>query len=157
MEAKKMIGKTAIVVMSAVAVLALSSSGAATDEAVSEQQIGYRVELTGTPGMKFRLRCRTLEDGHAAYRPHFNVLPRTYEYPVDSLSCVLWKKEHNGEMQIRLVALYPTKERVIGSASSQDYPAAIFARSSGPWGPEVVVPAVNHDLVMPPTASASTP
>lgn len=138
--------------------LADQSGGAKADDASSVQPIGYRVELTGTPDMKFRLKCRTWDDGHAAYRPHFNTLPQTYEYGVDTIWCVVFKKEHFGDVQMRLVALYPSpiKDRVIGTASSQDYPTSIFARSRGPWGPEAVATAVDDDLVLPPKTSAAS-
>ena len=152
-----MIGKILLAAAVSAAVyvsLALSyqSDGAKADEWSSVQPVGYRVELTGTPDMKFRLKCRTWEDGHAAYRPHFNTLPQTYEYGVDTIWCVVFKKEHVGNVQMRLVALYPSpiKDRVIGTASSNDYPTSIFARSRGPWGPEAVTVAVDDALVVPP-------
>lgn len=150
-----MIGKFLLAAaMPAALCLALSYQPevARADDASSVQPIGYRVELTGTPNMKVRLKCRTWDDGHAAYRPHFNTLPQTYEYGVDTIWCVVFKKQHFGEVQMRLVALYPSpiKERVIGTANSWDYPTSIFARSRGPWGPEAVTVAVDDDLVVPP-------
>jgi len=141
------------------------TASAAVDR--SEKPIAYRVELSGTPGLKFKLECRTVHDGIVSFRPHFNELPRTYEYPGDPIACVVWKKRHKGELRITLVEVYPTRERVIGSAATKDYPASIFARSRGPdepttifprssrpWGPEAVVTATNDDLVLPPSAFA---
>jgi hypothetical protein len=133
-----------------------------------EQPIGYRVELTGTPGMKFKLECRSFHDGQISFRPHYNKLPQSYEYSADPLACVVWKKQHYGELQISLVEILPTKERVIGSAATQDDPASLFARSRGPgyptslfahsdtpWDKGAVVPATNDDMELPPSASAT--
>jgi hypothetical protein len=115
-----------------------------------EEVLGYRIELTGTPRMKFMLECRIEDGGHVLVDHRFNRLPRTYEYAGDAISCVLFKKQHNGGMQITLVELYPTKQRVIGSAASRNYPTSIFARSCGPWGVEAVVEARHNDLVLDP-------
>jgi hypothetical protein len=133
-----------------------------------EKPIGYRVELTGTPGMKFRLQCRSMRPGYISYRPHYNKLPQSYEYSADPLACVVWKKEHNGELQVTLVEIYPSKERILGTAATQDaqdYPISIFARSRGPasptsmyprsntpWGPAAVVRATKDDLILAPSA-----
>ena len=132
-----------------------------------EKPIGYRIELTGTPGLKFKLECRTVRDGRFSFRPHFNRLPQTYEYPGDPIACVVWKKQRYGVLEIRLVEIYPPEERIIGQAATEDYPASIFARSRGPdyptsmfprsnspWGPAAVVPATNNNFVLPPSASA---
>jgi len=132
-----------------------------------EQPIGYRVELAGTPGLKFKLECRTVRDGRFSFRPHYNRLPQTYEYPGDPIACVVWKKQRNGVLEIRLVEVYPSEERIIGQAATQDYPASIFARSRGPdyptsifarsnvpWGPAAVVPATHDNLVLPPSSFA---
>lgn len=113
-----------------------------------EKPTGYRIELSGTPGMKVRLECRVVDGRHVLVDHHYNKLPLTYEYPGDAISCVLFKKENKRDLQIDLVAIYPTKERLIGSASSRDYPMSIFARSKGPWGEEAVVPARGGDLVL---------
>jgi hypothetical protein len=129
-----------------------------------EEPIGYRVELTGTPGMKFKLECRIVKpDGHVGFRPHYNRLPMTYEYSGDPIACSAWKKQHNGELQIKLVEVYPSKERIIGRASTKDDPGALFARSrppdsptsifsplSNPWDAAAVVAATHDDLVLPP-------
>lgn len=141
------------------------ATSAATD--TFEKPIGYRVELTGTPGLKFKLECRTLREGHVSFRPHYNKLPKTYEYSGDPLACVVWKKQHHGELQISLVEIHPSKERTIGRAATQDYPASIFARSrapdyptsifarsNSPWGPAAVVNATHDNFVLPPSASA---
>lgn len=138
------------------------ATSAATDE--SEEPIGYRVELTGTPGMKFKLECRSFRGGQVSFRPHYNRLPQSYDYSGDPLACVAWKKQHYGELQISLVEILPTRERVIGTAATQDYPASIFARSRGPgyptsvfarsdtaWDKGAVVSATNDDLELPPT------
>lgn len=133
-----------------------------------EKPIAYRVELTGTPGMKFKLECRSMRAGYISFRPHYNKLPQSYEYSADPLACAVWKKEHNGELQITLVEVYPSKERILGTAGTQDdqdYPISIFARSRGPayptsmypssntpWGPAAVVPATNDDLMLAPSA-----
>lgn len=110
--------------------------------------IGYRIRLTGTTDMKFMLECRVIDDGHVLVDHHFNRLPRTYEYPGDSISCVLFKKQHHGGMQIDLIAIHPTSERLIGTAHASDYPTSIFARSDGEWGKAAVVRARRHDLVL---------
>ena len=142
-----------------------SASSAATG--AIEKPIGYRIELAGTPGLKFKLECRTVRDGHFSFRPHYNLLPQIYEYPGDPTACVVWKKQRDGVLEISLIEVYPSEERIIGHAATQDYPASIFARSRGPdyptsiftrsrspWGPAVVVPAVHDDLVLPPSPSA---
>lgn len=129
-----------------------------------EKPIAYRVELTGTTGMKFKLECRSLRAWGISFRPHYNKLPQNYEYSADPLACSVWKKEHNGELQITLVEVYPTKERILGTAAThdgQDYPVSIFARSRGPayptsmypssntpWGPAAVVRATDDDLIL---------
>lgn len=113
----------------------------------AEQPTGYRLELSGTPGMKVRLECRVIDGRHVLVDHHYNKLPLTYEYPGDAISCVLFKKENKRDLQIDLVAIYPTKERLIGRASAKDYPTSIFARSDGPWGEEAVVPARGGALV----------
>jgi hypothetical protein len=139
--------------------VAPAGGSAASAAGALEEPIAYRVELTGTPGMKFKLECRSFRAGHISFRPHYNELPQSYEYSSDPLACVVWKKQHNGILQITLVEVYPTKERILGSAATRDYPAALFARSRGPdyptsmypssntpWGPAAVVPATNDDL-----------
>jgi hypothetical protein len=139
-----------------------SASSAATG--AIEKPIGYRIELSGTPGLKFKLECRTVRDGRVSFRPHYNQLPQIYEYPGDPTACVVWKKQPDGVLEISLIEVYPSEERVIGHAATQDYPASIFARSRGPdyptsiftrsgWGPAAVVPAVHDDLVLPPSPS----
>lgn len=150
-------------------VAALDNDQSASSAAANprEEPIGYRVELTGTAGMKFKLECRTVRDGRFSFRPHYNQLPQIYEYPGDPIACVVWKKQRYGVLEISLIAIYPSEERIIGHAATQDYPASIFARSRGPdyptsiftrsrspWGPAVVVPAVHDDLVLPPSPSA---
>ena len=133
-----------------------------------EKPIAYRVELTGTPGMKFKLECRSLRAWGISFRPHYNKLPQSYEYSADPLACSVWKKEHNGELQITLVEVYPSKERILGTAASiddQEYPISIFARSRGPayptsmypssntpWGPAAVVRATDDNLMLGPSA-----
>jgi SH3-like domain-containing protein len=142
-----------------------SASSAATG--AIEKPIGYRIELTGTPGLKFKLECRTVRDGRFSFRPHYNRLPQTYEYPGDPIACVVWKKQRYGVLEIGLVEIYPSEERIIGHAATEDYPASIFARSRGPdyatsifprsrssWGPAAVVPATDNNFVLPPSASA---
>lgn len=139
------------------------TSAAAAD--ASEEPIGYRVELTGTPGLKFKLECRSFRGGQVSFRPHYNRLPQSYDYSGDPLACVVWKKQHYGELQISLVEILPTRERVIGTAATRDYPASIFARSRGPgyptsvfarsdtaWDKGAVVSATNDDLELPPAA-----
>jgi len=150
-----------------VAALDGSQGAPSTAAGALEKPIGYRIELTGTPGLKFKLECRTVRDGRFSFRPHYNRLPQIYEYPGDPIACVVWKKQRHGVLQIRLVEIYPSEERIIGHAVTQDYPASIFARSRGPdyatsiftrsrssWGPAAVVPATHDDLVLPPSASA---
>jgi hypothetical protein len=133
-----------------------------------EKPIAYRVELTGTPGMKFKLECRSLRAWGISFRPHYNELPQSYEYSADPLACSVWKKEHNGELQITLVEVYPTKERILGTAATiddQEYPISLFARSRGPayptsmypssntpWGPAAVVRATDDNLMLGPSA-----
>jgi hypothetical protein len=133
-----------------------------------EKPIAYRVELTGTPGMKFKLECRSLRAWGISFRPHYNKLPQSYEYSADPLACSVWKKEHNGALQITLVEVYPSKERILGTAASiddQEYPISIFARSRGPayptsmypssntpWGPAAVVRATDDNLILGPSA-----
>ncbi len=132
-----------------------------------EQPIGYRVELTGTPGLKFKLECRTVRDGRVSFRPHYNRLPKTYKFSGDPIACVVWKKQRHGVLEISLVEVYPSEERLIGRAATQDYPASIFARSRGPdyptsifarsnvpWGPAAVAPATHDNLVLPPSSFA---
>jgi hypothetical protein len=124
------------------------------------------VELAGTPNLKFRLECRSVRQGQVSFRPHTNELPRSYEYSADPLNCVVWKKQRNGELRVTLVEIYPSKERILGSAATRDYPASLFARSRGPdyptsifpssntpWGPAAVTAAKNDDMVLPPTAA----
>ena len=136
---------------------------AATGE--SEEPVGYRVELTGTPGLKFKLECRSFHGGQISFRPHYNRLPQSYEYSADPLACVVWKKQHYGTLQISLVEILPTKERVIGTVATDDYPASIFARSRGPgyptslfprsntaWEKGVVASATHDDLELEPSA-----
>jgi hypothetical protein len=134
----------------------------------AEEPIGYRVELTGTPGMKFKLECRIVkDDGNVGFRPHYNRLPMTYEYPGNPLACAAWKKQHNGELQIKLVEVYPSRERILGRASTKADPASLFARSRGPdsptsifsrlsspWETAAVVSATHDDLVLPPPPPA---
>jgi hypothetical protein len=119
-----------------------------------EKPIGYRVELTGTPDLKFKMDCRIAKaDGHVGFRPHYNRLPRTYEFSSDPLACFVWKKQHSGDLEVSLVEVYASKERIIGHVATQDYdfstsilarsrgpdyPTTIFARSKTPWGPEAV-------------------
>src|SRR5215468_9316898 len=56
-------------------------TSAATGAGALEEPIGYRIELTGTPNMKFKMECRIVnEDGSVSFRPHFNRLPQTYEF-----------------------------------------------------------------------------
>ena len=130
-----------------------------------EEPIGYRVELTGTPGLKFKLECRSFHGGQISFRPHYNRLPQTYDYSSDPLACVVWKKQHYGTLQIRLVEILPTKERIIGTVATKDYPASIFARSRGPgyptsvfersgtlWNKGVVAAATHDDLELAPKA-----
>jgi hypothetical protein len=108
-----------------------------------EKPIAYRIELTGTPDMKFRLECRTLHDGEVSFRPHINRLPQSYEYSGDAVSCVAWKKQHYGMLQVTLVEIYPTKERVLGRVATREYPVSIFARSPGPGYPTSLFPSSN--------------
>ncbi len=151
-------------------VTALDGNSSASSAAANpgEEPIGYRVELTGTPGMKFKLECRTAApDGRLSFRPHFNRLPQTYEYPGDPIACVVWKKQRHGVLEITLVEIYSSEERILGHAARADYPASIFARSRGPdyatsiftrshspWGPAAVVPATDNNFVLPSSASA---
>jgi hypothetical protein len=145
----------------------IGGAGATTAAATGapEEPIGYRVELTGTPGMKFKLECRSFHGGQISFRPHYNRLPQSYEYSPDPLACVVWKKQHYGTLQIRLVEILPTKERVIGTVATKDYPASIFARSRGPgyptsvfersgtlWNKGVVAAATHDDLELAPRA-----
>jgi len=125
-----------------------------TAAGVLEKPIGYRIELTGTPDLKFKMECRIVkEDGSVGFRPHFNRLPQTYEFSSDPLACFAWKKEHWGDLEVSLVEVYPSKERLIGHVATQDYdystsilarsrgpdyPTTIFTRSNAPWGPEAV-------------------
>jgi hypothetical protein len=140
-------------------------AGAAGPAGALEKPIGYRVELTGSPGMKFKLECRSLHEGRISFRPHYNKLPQSYEYSSDPLSCVAWKKEHHGELRVTLVEIYPSKERILGVAGTIDDPASIFARSPGPgyptslfpssdtvWNKAAVAVARQDDLVLPPRA-----
>ena len=125
-----------------------------TAAGVLEKPIGYRIELTGTPDLKFKMECRIVKaDGQVGFRPHFNRLPQTYEFSSDPLACFAWKKEHWGDLEVSLVEVYPSKERLIGHVATQDYdystsilarsrgpdyPTTIFTRSNSPWGPEAV-------------------
>ena len=143
------------------------SGGAGAAAGAFEQPIGYRIELTGTPDMKFKMECRIVrEDGSVSFRPHFNRLPQTYEFSTDPLACFAWKKEPDGVLELTLVEVYPTKERIIGSAATQDYgyaasivartrgpdhPTEIFTRSGTPWGPEVVTLATRGSLYLTPS------
>jgi hypothetical protein len=119
-----------------------------------EKPIGYRIELTGTPGLRFKMECRIVKaDGQVGFRPHFNRLPQTYEFSSDPLACFAWKKQHWGDLEVSLVEVYPSKERLIGHVGTwgydfsnsilvrsrgPDYPTTIFTRSETPWGPEAV-------------------
>lgn len=136
----------------------------------SEEPIGYRIELTGTPNLKFKMECRIVrEDGRVAFRPHFNRLPRTYEFSSDPLACFVWKRQHSGDLEVSLVAVYPSKERLVGHVAMPDrdvgtsilarsrgpeHPTEIFARSKTPWGPEAVVLTKSGSLFLPPSAFA---
>lgn len=137
----------------------------AAGTAAPEEPIGYRVELTGTPGMKFKLECRSFHGGQVSFRPHYNRLPQSYDYSSDPLTCVVWKKQHYGTLQMRLVEVLPTKERIIGTVAASDYPTSIFARSRGPgypttvfersgtlWNKGVVAAATHDDLLLMPKA-----
>ena len=143
----------------------VTGGGAGAGPVGLEKPIGYRVELTGSPGMKFKLECRSLRQGGISFRPHYNELPQSYEYSGDPLSCVAWKKQHHGQLQVTLVEIYPSKERILGVAATTDYPASIFARSPGPgyptslfpssgtsWNKAAVAAARQDDLVLPPAA-----
>lgn len=140
-------------------------AGGAGPAGALEKPIGYRVELTGSPGMKFKLECRSLHQGSISFRPHYNELPQSYEYSSDPLSCVAWKKQHFGQLRVTLVEIYPSKERILGVAATANYPASIFARSPGPgyptslfpssgtaWNKAAVAAARQDDLVLPPRA-----
>lgn len=131
-----------------VAALSGDSSLRGASLSSAEKPTGYRIELSGTPGMKVKMECRVIDGRHVLVDHHYNKLPLTYEYSGDAISCVLFKKENKRDLQIDLVAIYPTKERLIGRANSKDYPASIFARSDGPWGKEAVAPARGGDLVL---------
>ena len=138
-----------------------------TAAGVLEKPIGYRIELTGTPGLKFKMECRVVkEDGQIGFRPHFNRLPQTYEFSSDPLACFAWKKEHWGDLEVSLVEVYPSKERLIGHVGTwdygfstsilvrsrgPDYPTDIFTRSNTPWGPEAVA-LTSGSLFIPPSA-----
>ena len=132
-----------------------AAQGAAVQRtATLEKPIAYRIELTGTPGLKFKMECRTVKaDGQVGFRPHFNRLPQTYEFSSDPLACFAWKKQHWGDLEVSLVEVYPSKERLIGHVGTRDYdcsnsilarsrgpdyPTTIFTRSETPWGPEAV-------------------
>ncbi len=141
-----------------------------TAAGVLEKPIGYRVELTGTPDLRFKMECRIAkEDGHVGFRPHFNRLPQTYEFSSDPVACFVWKKQTFGDLEVSLVEVYPSKERLIGHVGTwdydfstsilarsrgPDYPTTIFARSKTPWGPEAVVMATYASLYLPPAAFA---
>lgn len=149
--------------------VALAGEGAASGVTDAlEAPIAYRVELTGTPGMKFKLECRSLRAWGISFRPHYNRLPQSYEYSADPLACSVWKKQHSGALQITLVEVYPSKERILGTAATiddEEYPISIFARSRGPayptsmypssntpWGPAAVVRATDDNLILGPSA-----
>ena len=90
--------------------VALAGEGAASGVTDAlEAPIAYRVELTGTPGMKFKLECRSLRAWGISFRPHYNRLPQSYEYSADPLACCVWKKRHSGALQITLVEVYPPR------------------------------------------------
>lgn len=142
-----------------------ASTGAAD---ASEKPIGYRVELTGTPHLKFKMDCRIVQDGRVSFRPHFNRLPRTYEFSADPVVCFAWKKQHYGTLNLTLVEVYPSRERVIGSVETRDddfeislvartrgpdYPTDIFTHSDTPWGPEAVALTRTGSLYLPPSTT----
>lgn len=106
----------------------------------TDKPLYYEVQISGDPELMFKMICLVETEGRIRVDQRFNAPPRSYAYDAEALSCNVWKKRR-ANMEVTLVAVYPTRQRIIGAASPLNYPATVLARTDGSWGSETVVGA----------------